>query len=67
MNPTGAPEWVETEREHFSKYRDTDKDGYMNHLEVKNWISPPDYEHTSAEAKHLIYESDINKVGSLYR
>ena len=67
MDPIGAPSWVETEREHFTKFRDTDKDGFMNHAEVKNWIAPPDYDHTSAEAKHLIFESDIDKVNSFYR
>jgi Ca2+-binding EF-hand superfamily protein len=65
LEPIGAPEWVQTEREHFSKFRDIDKDGFMNHLEVKNWIAPPDYDHTSAEAKHLIYESDVDKDGVL--
>jgi hypothetical protein len=58
----GEPDWVLTEREHFSKHRDKDLDGFMNHEEVKNWISPPDYDHTNAEAKHLIYEADIDKV-----
>lgn len=65
-DPAGEPEWVQTEREHFSKYRDLDKDGFMNHAEVKSWISPPDYDHTSAEAKHLIYESDNDKASSMH-
>ncbi|CAC5409695.1 unnamed protein product [Mytilus coruscus] len=37
----------------------------MDHEEVKDWIIPPDYDHTDAEAKHLIYESDTNKDGKL--
>lgn len=62
LEPVAEPEWVTTEREHFVKYRDQDGDGFMNFDEVRHWISPPDYDHTSAEAKHLIYESDEDKV-----
>ena len=56
------PEWVKTEREHFSKHRDKDGDGSLDKDEISNWISPPDYDHAHAEAKHLIYEADTNKV-----
>ena len=56
------PEWVKSEREQFNTYRDKNSDGKMDHDEVKDWIIPPDYDHTDAEAKHLIYESDTNKV-----
>lgn len=52
------PEWVKSEREQFSKYRDTNGDGYMTEEEVKNWIMPPDFDHAEAEARHLIYEAD---------
>ncbi|KRT81335.1 HLH domain-containing protein [Oryctes borbonicus] len=52
------PEWVKSEREQFSKYRDTNADGYMTEEEVKNWIMPPDFDHAEAEARHLIYETD---------
>jgi hypothetical protein len=34
----------------------------MDKDEVKNWIIPPNYDHSEAEAKHLIYETDENKV-----
>lgn len=36
----------------------------MFHLqdEVKQWILPPEYDHISAEAKHLLQESDADKV-----
>ena len=34
----------------------------MDKDEVRNWISPPDYDHTEAEAKHLIHQSDADKV-----
>lgn len=59
------PEWVETEREQFSKYRDMDQDGKLSENEIKLWIMPDDYNHAEAEAKHLIYESDDDKDGEL--
>jgi Ca2+-binding EF-hand superfamily protein len=59
------PDWVKSEREQFSKYRDQDHDGFMDREEIRHWITPPDYDHTVAEAKHLIYESDVDKDGSL--
>lgn len=55
------PEWLKTEKEQFSAYRDQDKDGFMNRNEVRDWIIPPDYDHTRAEAKHLVYNADANK------
>lgn len=59
------PEWVETEREQFKNYRDSDKDGKLNREEVKAWILPHDYDHANAEAQHLIYESDEDQDGAL--
>ena len=56
------PEWVKSEREQFSKYRDLDQDGFMDRDEVEKWISPPAYDHVAAEAKHLMFESDADKV-----
>ena len=56
------PDWVKTEREHFNKHRDKNSDGSLDKDEISNWISPPDYDHAHAEAKHLIYEADTNKV-----
>jgi len=64
-NPGEEPDWVKTEREQFSTYRDKNKDGYLDRVEVKDWIIPDDYDHASAEAKHLIYESDGDRDGSL--
>jgi len=55
------PEWVKSEREQFSQYRDKNKDGTMDKDEVKTWIIPPDYDHAEAEAKHLLFESDKDK------
>ena len=56
------PEWVATERQQFANVRDHDNDGVMNRDEVRDWIIPADYDHSEAEAKHLIYESDKDLV-----
>lgn len=61
------PEWVKNEREQYNQYRDKNGDGIMDAEEVKAWIIPPEYDHAEAEAKHLIYESDKDKVGVLRR
>lgn len=58
----GEPDWVKTEREQFSEHRDKDKDGLMNRDEVRDWVMPDDYDHSKAEAKHLIYQADNDKV-----
>lgn len=60
-----VPEWVVNEKEQFKEYRDKDKDGKLNVEEVKDWIIPPDYDHTDAETKHLIFEADVDKDGKL--
>ena len=56
------PDWVTSEREQFEEYRDKNKDGVMDREEVAEWIIPDDYDHSDAESKHLIFESDENKV-----
>ena len=56
------PDWVKTEREQFASFRDKNQDGRMDKKEVQDWIIPPDYDHSEAEAKHLIFESDVNRV-----
>lgn len=56
------PDWVKSEREQFETFRDQNKDGKLDKEEVKAWIIPPDYDHSSAEAKHLLYESDKDGV-----
>ncbi|XP_069758895.1 reticulocalbin-1 isoform X1 [Narcine bancroftii] len=55
------PEWVKTEREQFTDFRDLNKDGKMDKSEIRHWILPEDYDHAQAEARHLLYESDKNK------
>ncbi|KAF6735009.1 Calumenin-B [Oryzias melastigma] len=62
---TTEPEWVKTEREQFTEFRDKNKDGKMDKEETKDWILPSDYDHAEAEAKHLVYESDVDKDGRL--
>ncbi|KAG7156579.1 Calumenin-like [Homarus americanus] len=52
------PAWVSNERDQFREFRDKNGDGYLDEEEVKGWIIPPDYNHSEAEAKHLVYEAD---------
>ena len=59
------PEWVQKEREQFNEFRDHDKDGFMDLEEVKAWIIPADFDHSEAEAKHLIFESDADQDSQL--
>jgi hypothetical protein len=33
--------------------------------QVKQWIIPPDFDHSEAEAKHLLQESDADGDGQL--
>ena len=56
------PEWVKTEREQFAEFRDKNHDGRMDPTETRDWILPSDYDHAEAEARHLLYESDRDKV-----
>lgn len=56
------PDWVKTEREQFADFRDLNKDGKMDMDEIRHWIMPQDYDHAQAEARHLVYESDQDKV-----
>ncbi|KAF5888374.1 reticulocalbin-1-like, partial [Clarias magur] len=55
------PDWVRTERDQFSDFRDLNKDGKMDVEEIRHWILPQDYDHAQAEARHLLYESDADK------
>ncbi|NXH43850.1 RCN1 protein, partial [Dicaeum eximium] len=58
----GGPEpgWVTTEREVFSDFHDLNKDGKMDKDEILHWILPQDYDYALAEARHLIYKSDVD-------
>ncbi|XP_061740070.1 reticulocalbin-1-like isoform X1 [Nerophis ophidion] len=55
------PEWVQTEKKHFTEMRDANKDGYMDSNEVAHWILPGEVDHADNEATHLIQETDTNK------
>lgn len=61
------PDWVLSEREQFNDFRDLNKDGKLDKDEIRHWILPQDYDHAQAEARHLVYESDKNKVASMFR
>ncbi|KAK6973370.1 calumenin [Biomphalaria glabrata] len=64
-NREGEPEWVRSEREQFVQYRDKNADGKLDNQEIRDWIIPEDYDHSSAEATHLIRSSDENGDGKL--
>ncbi|XP_068605990.1 reticulocalbin-3 [Brachionichthys hirsutus] len=57
----GEPDWVQTEKKHFSEFRDSNKDGYLDAAEVATWILPGEVDHAHTEAKHLIHETDADK------
>ncbi|XP_019123298.1 reticulocalbin-3 isoform X1 [Larimichthys crocea] len=64
-NGESEPDWVKTERKHFSEFRDANKDGYLDTGEVSHWILPGEVDHADNEAKHLIHETDTDKDGRL--
>jgi len=55
------PDWVKSERDNFQNNLDKNKDGKMDHGEIKEWLIPADYDHTTSEANHLLTEADVNK------
>lgn len=59
------PEWLQTERDNFRKYRDLDHDGKMNRREVELWLMPIDYDNIQAETAHLFREADENQVKNI--
>nr|XP_046163345.1 reticulocalbin-3 isoform X1 [Oncorhynchus gorbuscha] len=64
-NGESEPDWVLTEKKHFTEIRDTNKDGFLDNHEVAQWILPGEIDHTDNEAKHLIHETDTDKDGRL--
>ncbi|XP_028409497.1 calumenin-like [Dendronephthya gigantea] len=64
-NNAEEPDWLKTEKEQFTRYRDKNGDGYMGKSEVKDWILPAEYDNVAAESTHLMHEADSNKDGVL--
>lgn len=60
----GEPEWIRSEREQFANFRDKNRDGKLDREEIEEWIIPEDYDHSAAEAAHLMQSSDENRVGA---
>lgn len=56
------PDWVQAERTQFEQVRDKDANGFMDKNEIREWLFPNDYNHLDTEAKHLITESDDDRV-----
>ncbi|KAG9329476.1 hypothetical protein JZ751_015163 [Albula glossodonta] len=56
------PEWVTTEKKQFLEFRDMNKDGALDASEVSEWILPAEVDHAENEARHLIHETDQDKV-----
>ena len=44
-------------------YRDKDEDGRLNFEELKDWLTPNNYDPSRAEAVHLIRHADSDMVG----
>ncbi|XP_016302467.1 calumenin-like [Sinocyclocheilus anshuiensis] len=57
-NGENEPDWVTTEKKHFSEFRDMNKDGFLDASEVSHWILPGEVDHADNEARHLIHETD---------
>ncbi|XP_056143299.1 reticulocalbin-3 isoform X2 [Lampris incognitus] len=64
-NGESEPEWVQTEKKHFTEVRDANKDGYLDAGEVAHWILPGEVDHADNEAKHLIHDTDTDKDNRL--
>ncbi|XP_002133767.3 calumenin-B-like [Drosophila pseudoobscura] len=55
------PVWVSHERKVFAKFLDHNGDGYLSEAEVRQWIAPEGFDSTEKEAKHLLFEADVNQ------
>ncbi|KAF4116072.1 reticulocalbin-3 isoform X2 [Onychostoma macrolepis] len=64
-NGEDEPDWVTTEKKHFSEFRDMNKDGFLDASEVSHWILPGEVDHADNEARHLIHETDQDNDGRL--
>ncbi|XP_051989060.1 calumenin-like [Xyrauchen texanus] len=59
------PDWITTEKKHFSEIRDINKDGFLDASEVAQWILPGEVEQADNEARHLIHKTDQDNDGRL--
>merc|ERR1719348_1538740 len=50
------PDWVEEERRQFHEFRDSDKSGYLENQEVRDWILPSEHEDDEGEEPDWVEE-----------
>ena len=56
------PDWMAGEQREFEEKLDTNKDGYLDDSEIRQWIAPNDDEFFNDEIDHLLNHIDENKV-----
>ena len=66
-NPRHKPEeelpaWVESEKEEFRRVLDANKDGKLDTMEIKKWLTSDEDEFYSEEADHLMESADQDQV-----
>ncbi|XP_069122970.1 calumenin-A-like isoform X2 [Argopecten irradians] len=61
---TQTQQWKDLRRQEFGQ-RDKNKNGVLDFEEMKEWISPENYNPAKAEAHHLINHADTDKDGVL--
>ena len=59
------PSWLNIEREQFGTHKDKNSDGKLDRQEVAIWLYPGNYDRFIAEASHLMYHGDSDKVSVL--
>lgn len=63
METGSSADLLASDREEFTRTLDRDHDGLLNKQEVQDWILPDDDgEDVATEVRHLLAESDSNKV-----
>ena len=76
------PDWIKHERDQFLQHRDKNKDNKLDKVhhysihcitytllpqrELGDWIVPEGHNNAAAEASHLIFNADTDKVSSTY-
>lgn len=56
------PIWLKTEKEQFGTHKDRNGDGKLDRKEIEAWLYPENYDRYEAEANHLMYHGDSDKV-----